>query len=152
MRFLREEKLFGDGDPLFPATRMAVGASQQFEVAGLDRKRWSNAGPIRTIFRDAFESAGLPYFHPHSLRKTLVKLGQEVCHSPEEFKAWSQNMGHEQVLTTFTSYGAVRQDRQGEILRKLGLPSQSVLSEADAIAEAVLRKFQGAGVNVPRES
>ena len=36
--------------------------------------------------------------------KTLVRLGQEVCQSPEEFKAWSQNLGHEQVLTTFLNY------------------------------------------------
>lgn len=152
VRFLREERLFGNDDPLFPATRIAVGASQQFEVAGLDRKRWSSAGPIRTIFHNAFESAGLPYFHPHSFRKTLAGLGERLCQSPEDFKAWSQNMGHEQVLTTFTSYGAVKQERQGEILRKLGLPQESVPSEADNIAEALFRKFQAAGVSVPRES
>ena len=39
--------------------------------------------------------------------------------SPEEFKAWSQNVGHRQVLTTFTSYGAVRIDQQ-DIIRRLG--------------------------------
>jgi len=43
----------------------------------------------------------LPYFNPHSFRNTLVRLGQEICRSPEEFKSWSQNLGHEKVLTTF---------------------------------------------------
>ena len=42
-----------------------------------------------------------------------------MCQSPEDFKAWSQNLGHEQVLTTFTSYGKVADDRQGEIIRSL---------------------------------
>ena len=27
--------------------------------------------------------------------KTLVLLGGHICKSPEEYKAWSQNLGHE---------------------------------------------------------
>ena len=42
-------------------------------------------------------------------------LGEKVCKGPEEFKAWSQNLGHEGVLTTFYSYGEVQQGRQAEI-------------------------------------
>ena len=149
VRFLREEKLWGNDDPLFPATRIANGANRQFEAAGLGQKHWSTATPIRTIFREAFERAGLPYFHPHSLRKTLVRLGEQVCKSPEDFKAWSQNLGHEQVLTTFTSYGAVRADRQGEIIRGLGAARPSQQSDAEIIAEAVARKLRGEGANLP---
>src|ERR1017187_7521573 len=62
----------------------------------------------------------LPYFNRHSFRKTLVALGERCCQTPEEFKAWSQNLGHEDVLTTFYSYGAVRSSRQAEIIRDLG--------------------------------
>src|ERR1017187_5572036 len=90
--FLREDKLWGNDDPLFPATRIALGATRQFEVSGLERSHWSSASPIRDIFREAFGKAGLPYFNPHSFRNTLVRLGQEVCKAPEEFKAWSQNV------------------------------------------------------------
>jgi integrase len=144
VRYLREEKLWGNDDPLFPATRIALGTRQQFEAMGIERKQWSSAGPIRTVFREAFEQAALPYFHPHSLRKTLVKLGQEVCRSPEEFKAWSQNLGHEQVLTTFMSYGAVARERQGELIRGASAFRQSVQPSAEDIAEAVARKLQTA--------
>jgi hypothetical protein len=35
-------------------------------------------------------------------------------------KAWSQNLGHADVLTTFTSYGAVPAHRQGELIRESG--------------------------------
>lgn len=67
VRFLREEKLCGNDDPVFPATRVASGETRQFETVGLDRKHWSNATPIRKVFREAFERAGLPYFNPHRL-------------------------------------------------------------------------------------
>ena len=75
--YLRDEKLWGNDDPLFPATRVALGPDRQFAAAGLAREHWSNASPIRTIFREAFVSAGLPYFNPHSFRNTLVQLGAE---------------------------------------------------------------------------
>jgi integrase len=72
------------------------------------------------VFKEAFERAGLPYTNPHSFRKTLAQLGEQLCRTPEEFKAWSQNLGHEQVLTTFSSYGEVAHHRQAELIRGLG--------------------------------
>ncbi|MGP8173195.1 MAG: site-specific integrase, partial [Terracidiphilus sp.] len=95
-----------------------------------------------------FELAGLPYFHPHSLRKTLARLGEQVCRSPEDFKAWSQNLGHEKVLTTFLNYGSVTCDRQGEILRGLITPRQRSKSDAGAIAEELFNRLRDSGVNI----
>lgn len=136
--YLRRECLWSDDDPLFPASKVAIDpATRRFAVVGLDRKGWSNAGPIRTIFRQAFEGAGLPYFNPHALRKTLARLGERMCAGPEEFKAWSQNLGHDHVMTTFASYGQVASHRQAEILRNLGKPrptSRDALHEIAAFA------------------
>jgi integrase len=148
VRYLREEKLWGNDDPLFPATYVAQGADYQFAARGLDRDHWSGASPVRTIFREAFSRAGLPYFNPHSFRSTLVRLGQELCKSPEEFKAWSQNLGHEKVLTTFLNYGSVACDRQGEIIREMAVPRPAIQPEAEHIAEAVFRKLRGAGAGI----
>jgi integrase len=145
VRYLREVKLWGNDDPLFPATRIVVGQTHQFAATGLEQKHWSSAGPIRTIFREAFELAGLPYFHPHSLRRTLARLGEEVCKSPEEFKAWSQNLGYEKVLTTFRNYGSVAYDRQGEIIRGLAMSRLSTQHSVEDIAEAVARRLNGTG-------
>jgi len=144
--YLREEKLWGNDDPLFPATQIAPGADFQFEVVGLKRDHWSSASPIRTIFREAFIGAGLPYFNPHSLGNTLVRLGQNVCKNPEQFKSWSQNLGHEKVLTTLTSYGEVSCQRQGEIILGLFTPQQAAPPGADEIAEAVIKKLRGSGL------
>lgn len=118
--YLRREKLWGADDPLFPKTLRTIGKTQQFEHVQLSREHWANATPIRTIFRDAFEAAGLPYYHPHSLRHTLTQLGAQLCQTPEEFKAWSQNLGHEGVLTTLLAYGTVSERRQREVIRDLG--------------------------------
>jgi integrase len=116
--FLAGERSFGPDDPLFPATRIALGENG-FEAGGLTRRHWSDAAAIRRIFKEAFARAGLPYVNPHSFRNTLVAVGQRLCSTPEEFKAWSQNLGHEHVLTTFTSYGAVRAHTQAEIFDRL---------------------------------
>ena len=91
-----------------------------FRADGLSRSAWSNATPIRNIFKEAFTAAGLPYANPHSVRKTLAQLGERLCRTAEEFKAWSQNLGHEQVLTTFSSYGQVARERQAETHPDIG--------------------------------
>ena len=56
-----------------------------------------------------------------------------------------QNLGHEGVLTTFYSYGAVGHRRQGEIIQGLAQPRERERSDADEIAEAVLRKLSHSG-------
>lgn len=140
VRYLRENKLWGNDDPLFPATDVALDTNRQFRVAGLRRAHWTTATPIRGIFRKAFDNAGLPYFNPHSFRNTLSQLGQRICKSPEELKAWSQNIGHENVLTTLLNYGEVSFQRQEEIMRNLAAPEQPARSHADEIVEALLTK------------
>lgn len=33
----------------------------------------------------------MPGYGPHSFRKTLARLGQQACETPEQVKAWSQS-------------------------------------------------------------
>lgn len=115
----------------------------------MERTHWSSAARIRAIFRTAFESAGLQYFNPHSFRHTLVRLGQAVCQTPEDFKAWSQNLGHEKVLTTFLSYGQVESPRQGEIIRGLAKPTLALQTDVSELAKALIREIKGASLEIP---
>lgn len=146
IQHLKSTLLFGPDDPLFPATKVALNNSGLFGVAGLTRDHWKNAAAIRRIFKTAFEAAGLAYANPHSLRDTLAMVGEKLCRSPEEFKAWSQNLGHEQVLTTFTSYGTVATSRQAQIITLLGEDgadkgaADGVLGEIAAILERERKK------------
>ncbi len=145
VNFLRGERLWGNDDPLFPATATVVGTDGQFRGDGLKREHWRSADAIRRVFREAFEAAALPYFNPHSLRSTLAQLGEKLCRTPEDWKAWSQNLGHEGVLTTFTSYGAVGSQRQRELIRGLETrPVEGPLS-ASEIAKAVARELRLGG-------
>jgi hypothetical protein len=54
---------------------------------------------------------------------------------PEAWKAWSQNLGHESCLTTFSSYGTVPPARQAEIIRRLGErgPMPNVVANAELL-------------------
>jgi integrase len=152
-RHLRENLLWGEDDPLFPATQIGLGESGGFVAVGLRRWGWSNAGPVREIFRNAFAAAGLPYFNPHSFRDTLVQLGERACPSIEAFKAWSQNMGHERVMTTLTSYGTVAPHRQAELIRGMKAdkrrmePAEKVDPAMVAKVMAAMMKVAGDGMN-----
>ena len=124
---------------------MGLGEQGGFQAIGLSREHWTGTGPIRTIYEQAFTGAGLPYFNPHCFRDTLVQLGERICSTPEQFKAWSQNIGHERVLTTLTSYGKVPAARQAELIRGLGQgqSSNEVEQVTMVVTEALRRLRQG---------
>ncbi len=115
---LRTQYHFSDSDPLFPKTRVGVGASRHFEALGIDQAPWSNPSSAAKIFKQAFTDAGLPPFSPHRVRDTLAELSKDHCRTPEDYKAWSQNMGHDDVLTTFRSYGSVAPGRQVDLMAR----------------------------------
>jgi hypothetical protein len=110
-------------------------------AAGLSRSGWKTTQPINAIFRKAFEAAGLPYYNPHSFRDMLVRHGQSLNLTVEGFKAWSQNLGHAEVMTTLTSYGSVPVHRQGELIRAAGVGrDRPVDPDAVILARALLAR------------
>lgn len=119
VRELRDDHLWGPDDPLLLSTRVGLGPDRRFGPLGLDRAPWSNGTRICKIYREAFAAAGLPGFPAHSVRHTLSELGAQICGTIEEMKAWSQNLGHEDVMTTLKSYGTVAPGRQAELLRRM---------------------------------
>lgn len=120
IQYLKTEKIYGNNAPLFPKTDLKHDENMSFVAAGLAPQHWNTTTPIREIFKETFEKIGLQYFNPHSFRNTLVNLGEQLCKNPEEFKAWSQNLGHEHVLTTFLSYGNLDPNRQGDVIKRIG--------------------------------
>src|SRR5260370_28154397 len=117
---MRKHRLGRHDARSLPPTELGLDEPRRFHPVGLARRHWSNATAIRKIFRDAFASVQLPYANPHSFRNTLVELAYKLQLPPEDFKVWSQNLGHESILTTFSSYGPVTFYRQAEIMRNLG--------------------------------
>ena len=113
--FLRQEKFFGPEDALFPkpARRLAGG---KFVYDILSRENYSNAQKINHIVRTAFFNVQMHPYTPHSFRKTLGLLMNDLELTLEQQKAWSQNMGHENFTTTVSSYLPVSEQRQKEII------------------------------------
>ena len=121
--YLRNDELFGDNDPLFPKTGMGQDDDQCFKADGLSREHWANATPVRKVFKDAFRRVGLPEFTPHRFRDMIVSEMYRRGLSVQEFKAWSQNLGHEGAMTTLTSYGKIGLEEQGRLVRTSGTHS-----------------------------
>jgi integrase len=142
---LRRDHLWGNDDPLFPATVIGQDSEQQFAAVGLSRMHWASADAVQKIFKQLFEGVGLHGFNPHSFRHALAVLAEHNCRSPEEFKAWSQNLGHTGVLTTFFSYGAVSEQRQAELIKALADRPASV-DGASALAQAAIGVLRQLGV------
>ena len=119
VRFLRDDKLFGQEDALFPKTKTGYLAGQGFCNLGLAREGYANASPLNAIIRGAFAAVQLPQFTPHAFRKTLTKYGDEISTTMEQRKAWSMNLGHESLAVTVNSYLPVTTERQMELIGQM---------------------------------
>jgi integrase len=122
---LKSEHLFGLDDPLFPKTDVICDPeSLSFKEKGIQKVFWANSAPVRKILKEACIRCDIVPIKPHSIRKTLTLWAENACQTPEEFKAFSQNLGHNSPLTTFTSYGSISKHRQGNLIKGLGKPKQ----------------------------
>jgi integrase len=104
-----------DDDPLFPRTPSAVRGHH----SGHEDKFWKTASPVREIIRKATAAAGVPCFQPHSVRATLARMCLSWARSPEELKALSQNLGHEDLATTLEHYATLGEERQRQLIHEM---------------------------------
>lgn len=126
LKFMKEEKLRNGYDFLFPAFKTEI-EHFEFKRNILSKDGMNSETTVRNIFREAFNNAGIEYYNPHSFRDTLVDLGYKICKTPEEFKAWSQNLGHKSPLVTFNSYGTIEYTRQVDVISKFHYNTQNIL-------------------------
>ncbi|WP_424929521.1 tyrosine-type recombinase/integrase [Amaricoccus tamworthensis] len=120
VRHLRETRLFGPTDALFPK-QLVEAKDGKFKVTGFSYEPYANAQVVNKVFKAAFVSAGMYPYTPHSVRKTLAMLMDRCCRTMEERKAWSRNLGHEQLATTVSAYMPVSRERQRELIQSLTL-------------------------------
>lgn len=120
LSYLINELGFLPDDPLFPSTLMGQDDQDRFAPIGLSKIHWASAAPMRKIFKSAFTANGMRYYNPHSFRNTLTALGYELNLGPMEMKAWSQNLGHEKLDTTYNSYGKLDANAQRRAMMNIG--------------------------------
>lgn len=116
--YLEKVEMFAPHDPIFPNTQMGQDSHYLFKAVGLQRAHWKTAGSARKIIKEAFEAAGLPKFTPHSFRNMIVSEVYRRKLPVAVLKAVSQNLGHDDIVTTLTSYGKVSQEEQGSLIRE----------------------------------
>ena len=81
-----------------------------------------------------------------ALEIRLVCFSEKVCQSPDQFKAWSQNIGHTKIMKTFNSYGEVDNRRQGEIILGLRTTQGGNDSDTEKLADALAKKLRHLGI------
>jgi len=114
-------KGFEKDDPLFPRSKknkdeINISFNNSVEVEPV---YWLNAGSMRKVFKKRFEAAGLRYFPPHTFRHLTKATAFKACKNGEEFHAVSQNFGHENLGTTFGSYGNFPPKKLNEIISNI---------------------------------
>lgn len=121
VKYLKEEKVFGISDPLFPSTKVEQMSATEyiFEVKGVEPTFWRSTSTIRKIFEERAMKANLDYYSPHKFRHTATREATDSCRNAEQIKAVSQNLGHEHVSTTLLTYGRLNSYRVKEVITDL---------------------------------
>jgi site-specific recombinase XerD len=132
---LLDDKGFKGNNPLFPRSKtnqdmINISFDKAVEV---EPAFWSSAGTMRGIFKKRTEYAGLKYYPPHSYRHSTKALAFKRCKNGEELHAVSQNFGHENLATTFGSYGNYPSNRLSEILKNIDFSGKSSVIDTDTI-------------------
>lgn len=143
--YLEKERHFAAHDPIFPAAKLersdeSISFSNSEKVEPLF---WSDATSARKIFEKRFKQAGVHYYHPHTLRHLIVGQFIKTRLTEEEKKAISQNLGHENVGTTFGSYGygQIAEDRQIDIVRSIKLSSPDSQKAINTMSDDEMKRL-----------
>ena len=91
--------------PIFPATLQGFSHKSAYDKNLVSDEGWSSSSGARKIFEKRCKAAGVRYYHPHSFRHLIVNYLSKARLTEEEKKAISMNLGHENIGTTFGSYG-----------------------------------------------
>lgn len=138
VRYLKSELLLGNNNPLFPRNKIEFAEnSKAFMSNRLEPEFWQGVNPMREIFKQRFDDADIEYFSPHCFRHTAINLAEKKCRNAEELKAVSQNLGHENVGTTFGSYGNINNNRVGELVQNMDFSNSN-----DATERALFEQFK----------
>ncbi len=111
--YLVGTKGFSPTDPIFPST-------DKHSNDKVSTSFWTTSGPAYKTVQKRFKEANLPAYNPHSFRHFASACLSEMRLTEIEKKACSMNFGHEDVGTTFGTYGYgnMTQAKAVEIIKK----------------------------------
>jgi integrase len=146
--YLKEEKKFEPDDPIFPATKIENGVENlsYYNTGQVEPIFWESSSSPRKVIEKRFGEAGIKHYKPHAIRHSLIKRLSKLPLTEEQKKAISQSLGHEDVRTTFGSYGygKIDEDKQIEIIKNIDFEGQKKdikyvmgLKDIEQIAEMI---------------
>lgn len=138
-QYLVGKKLYRLNHPLFPRTQVEQAGKDDFGfiAKGIEPEFWADAGAMRKIFKQRASDAGLEYFSPHKFRHFAINKAYEFIETAEQMKAVSQNVGHENIGTTF-GYGYIPPKRVSEVVASMdfsGKKKQTDLSITEQLKQ-----------------
>jgi integrase/recombinase XerD len=144
--YLVKNKKYSITDPLFPSTEIGHISNNHhaYEVKGVNKSFWADTGAMRKIFNARSNQVDMPYFSPHKFRHFIIDEVKKHISSMEQLKAVSQNLGHENITTTF-GYGIIEETRVSELVGDIdfsGLPkSKKDNAQTEKMLEIILKKL-----------
>ena len=148
--YLEGKKGFKPDDPMFPATKIENGVENlsYYNTGQVEPVFWKSSSSPSKIIEKRFEQAGVKHYKPHAIRHSLIKRLSKLSLTEEQKKAISQSLGHEDVRTTFGSYGygKIDEDKQIDIIKNIDFEGTSqranqLMNREDV--EQVLRGLMG---------
>lgn len=135
-------------DPIFPSTLKCFSDKNTPKKTLVSDGLWSDGG-IRIMFEKRCNDAGVPYYNPHSFRHLIVHILSTTRLTEEEKRAISLNLGHENVGTTFGSYGygSMSPHDAVKIVQRITASNQSdgqsvnISPEERAVLEKLLKRL-----------
>ncbi|MHA6347594.1 tyrosine-type recombinase/integrase [Roseivivax sp. CAU 1761] len=127
---------FQPQDALFPDGRNLV--TRAPGTAPVDPL--GSSKPLQDAFARASERLGKAYT-PHSARHTLKALGDAMCRSYEQRKAWSMNLGHSDEQITEKHYAKMSQSRSSELIEALNSDLVFTEEENERIIDFYQHRF-----------
>ncbi|MBT0958210.1 site-specific integrase [Alphaproteobacteria bacterium KMM 3653] len=127
---------FGPKDAAFPNERHLVSGGARNGGGAVPVMGSSHA--VTSAFRGASAAVGKA-FSPHSAKHCIGKLGQQRCRTPQQFRAWSLNMGHESVAITQEYYDKMSEGQVLELIEETRQPESVVADQSIADMELMLR-------------
>jgi integrase len=136
------ERGAGPDEPVFPSTMKGF-SEKSYSKTLVSSDFWSSSGGARKIFEKRCINAGVPHFNPHSVRHLIVSMMSKTRLTEEQKKAVSLNLGHENVGTTFGSYGygGMSPLDAVEIVKKITTASENESIGLSPEEEVVLEKL-----------
>ena len=118
VNYLRQEKLWGLDDPLFPGDQGRGGRQSSLRSGRAGPQALEQRRPDQADIQGSFCGGWTAVLQPAQLQEDVgASWWQTMSGRRKNTRRGRKILGHEHVLTTFCSYGDVGSYRQAEIIR-----------------------------------